>query len=138
MDHLESTPGLKTINTLKNIHAVNTAFTHAIVYYDRVKQKNVLTRSSLELIALFIRTLIFAATPLANLVKKPIISVDSYVCDKLNELTQSYLSISKPTEQVTGIYIYKYAICDISLNLIINISHIKANGKSLCAVERTV
>ena len=100
MENTETRMGLKTINTLKNIQAVNAALTNATIYYDKVKHKNKLTRSSLHLLALFIRTILFAATPITNLVKRPIYSVDSYVCDKLNELTQSYLSISKPTEQV--------------------------------------
>lgn len=100
-DDIKST-GIKTIDRLADIPIVNTAFANVTDYYVRVKDKNCLWRTSLNLAELSFRTMAFAATPLTSLAKKPILSVDSYLCEKVDELEHNYPSIIKPTEQLTA------------------------------------
>jgi hypothetical protein len=96
------TTGIKTIDRLADLPIVNTAFTNVSDYYGRVKDKNFLLRTSCNLAELSFRTMAFAASPITSLAKKPILSVDSYLCDKVDELEHSYPIIAKPTEQLTA------------------------------------
>ena len=96
------TTGIKTIDRLVDIPIVNTAVTNVTDYYGRVKDKNFLLRTSCNLAELSFRTMAFAASPLTSLAKKPILSVDSYLCDKVDELEHSYPIIAKPTDQLTA------------------------------------
>ena len=96
------TTGIKTIDRLADIPIVNTAFTNVTDYYGRVKDKNFLLRTSCNLAELSFRTMAFAATPLTSLAKKPILSVDSYLCEKVDELEHTYPIIAKPTDQLAA------------------------------------
>jgi hypothetical protein len=100
-DEIKST-GIKTIDRLADIPIVNTALANVTDYYVRVKDKNCLWRTSLNLAEMSFKTMAFAATPLTSLAKKPILSVDSYLCEKVDELEHNYPSINKPTEQLTA------------------------------------
>ena len=94
--------GIKTIDRLADIPIVNSALTNVTDYYGKVKEKNVLLRTSCNLAELSFRTMAFAASPLTSLAKKPILTVDSYLCEKVDELEHNYPSIVKPTEQLTA------------------------------------
>jgi hypothetical protein len=80
---------------------VYSALTNVTDYYGKVKERNVLLRTSCNLAELSFRTMAFAASPLTSLAKKPILSVDSYLCDKVDELEHNYPSIVKPTDVLT-------------------------------------
>ena len=94
--------GIKTIDRLTDIPIVNTAVTNMTDYYGKVKDKNILLRTSCNLAELSFKTMAFAATPLTSLAKKPILSVDSYLCEKVDEIEHTYPYIVKPTEQLTA------------------------------------
>lgn len=94
--------GIKTIDRLTDIPIVNTAVTNMTDYYGKVKDKNILLRTSCNLAELSFKTMAFAASPLTSLAKKPILSVDSYLCDKVDEIEHTYPYIVKPTEQLTA------------------------------------
>lgn len=102
MEKSESRTGIKTIDRLSEIPVVNSALTNVTDMYEKAKEKNVLLRTSFNLAELSFKTMAFAATPITSLVRKPILSVDNYLCEKVDELEHTYPSISKPTEQITG------------------------------------
>ena len=128
-DNAESKTGIKTIDRLSELPVVSTALTNVTDYYEKVKEKNLLFRTSLNLAELSVKTMAFAATPLTSLCKKPsrnatwpprrlrrillthslthslrlvstVSSVDMYLCDKVEQLENSYPLIGQPTDQV--------------------------------------
>lgn len=94
--------GSKTIDRIAEIPIVNTALTNVTDYYGKVKEKNTLLRGTFNLAELSVKTLAFAATPINSLCKRPIESIDGYLCERVNDLEHTYPSISKPTEQLTS------------------------------------
>lgn len=69
---MESKPaGLKTVERLTDFPFVNSAFANASDYYGRIKERNMLTRASCNLAELSFKTMLFAATPVTSLCKKP-------------------------------------------------------------------
>lgn len=98
----ESKTGIKTIDRLSELPVVNSALSNVTDYYEKVKEKNVLLRTSFNLAELSVKTMAFAATPITTLCKKPIDTVDSYLCDKVEKLETSYPLIAKPTDQLTA------------------------------------
>lgn len=78
-----STAGLRTIEHITEIPVVNAALSNACDYYDKVKERNTLLRTSLNLAELSVKTMAFAATPIASLCKKPSMSL-------------LYISLSRP------------------------------------------
>jgi hypothetical protein len=98
-------PRLKTPNKLKQILFHNSLFRNGVFRrvdncYTYIKRKNAVFNFVLKQIAFMIRIILVVLSPITNLVKKPIYSVDSYLNDKINDWTESCLKISKPTEQV--------------------------------------
>lgn len=93
--------GIRTIDAISEIPVVNSALNNVTEYYGKVKERNALLRTSLNLAELSVSVMSLAATPITSLCKKPIESVDSYLYEKLNDLEHSYPSITKPTEQIT-------------------------------------
>ena len=71
LDTTESKTGIKTIDRLTELPVVNTALTNVTDYYEKVKEKNLLFRTSLNLAELSVKTMAFAATPITSLCKKP-------------------------------------------------------------------
>lgn len=98
----ETKTGIKTIDRLSELPVVSTALTNVTDYYEKVKEKNLLFRTSLNLAELSVKTMAFAATPITSLCKKPISSVDMYLCDKVDQLEHSYPLIAQPTDQLTA------------------------------------
>jgi hypothetical protein len=94
--------GYKTIDKLTKIPVVNSAILNAGDYYFKAKDKNLVLRTSLNLAELSLRTVAYAATPITSLCKKPIESVDTFLCDKVDLLESNYPVITKPTEQLTA------------------------------------
>jgi hypothetical protein len=94
--------GLKTIDRLAEIPIVNSAVSNVTDYYGKVKEKNPILRGTFNLAELSIKTLAFAATPINSLCKRPIESIDGYLCERVEDLEHSYPSITKPTEQLTS------------------------------------
>ncbi|RNA43843.1 perilipin-2-like isoform X1 [Brachionus plicatilis] len=97
---MESKTGLKTIDRIADIPVVNSALSNVTDYYGKVKDKNMILRTSFNLAELSVKTMAFAASPITSIWKKPIESVDSYLYGKLNDLEQTYPSINKPTDQL--------------------------------------
>lgn len=93
--------GIKTIDAISEIPVVNSALNNVTGYYGKVKERNLILRTSLNLAELSVSVMSLAATPITSLCKKPIESVDTYLCEKLHDLEHSYPSITKPTEQLT-------------------------------------
>lgn len=102
MESKESKTGIRTIDKISEIPVVTDAITNVSDYYDKVKQKNILLKTSCSLAELSLKTLAYAATPIATMCKKPLESVDSYLCDKVDLLEYNYPVITKPTEQLTA------------------------------------
>jgi len=102
LKEMEAKTGIKTIDHISEIPVVNAALNNVTDYYSKVKERNTLLRTSLNLAELSVKTMAFAATPIASLCKKPINSVDSYLVDKLTELEHSYPAIVKPTDQISA------------------------------------
>lgn len=71
LTELNCKTGIKTIDKLSKIPVINTAITNANDYYSKVKDKNMLFRTSLNMAELSLRTIAFAATPITNICKKP-------------------------------------------------------------------
>ena len=67
----ESKTGIKTIDRLSELPVVNSALSNVTDYYEKVKEKNVLLRTSFNLAELSVKTMAFAATPITTLCKKP-------------------------------------------------------------------
>ena len=67
----ETKTGIKTIDRLSELPVVSTALTNVTDYYEKVKEKNLLFRTSLNLAELSVKTMAFAATPITTLCKKP-------------------------------------------------------------------
>jgi hypothetical protein len=97
---MESKTGIKTIDRLNEIPVVNSAVHNVTDYYGKVKDSNVLFRTSLNLAEMSVKTMAFAATPLTSLWKGPIESVDQFISKKIDDLEHTYPIVSKPTEQV--------------------------------------
>ncbi len=68
---MESKSGSKTIDRLAEIPVLNTAITNVSDYYGKVKQNNVLFRTSFNLAELSFKTMAFAATPITTICKRP-------------------------------------------------------------------
>ena len=71
LDNNDTKTGIKTIDRLSELPVVNTALTNVTDYYEKVKEKNLLFRTSLNLAELSVKTMAFAATPITSLCKKP-------------------------------------------------------------------
>jgi hypothetical protein len=99
---MESKTGIKTIDRLNEIPVVNSAVHNVTDYYGKVKDSNVLFRTSLNLAEMSVKTMAFAATPLTSLWKGPIESVDQFISKKIDDLEHTYPIVSKPTEQVNS------------------------------------
>jgi hypothetical protein len=67
--------GVKTIDKLTELPVVNSAISNVTDYYGKVKEKNVLLRTSCNLAELSFKTVAFAATPFTALCKKPSINI---------------------------------------------------------------
>lgn len=102
LKEMEAKTGIKTIDHISEIPVVNAALSNVTDYYSKVKEKNTLLRTSFNLAEMSVKTMAFAATPIASLCKKPIESVDTYLCDKLTDLEHSYPTIVKPTDQISA------------------------------------
>jgi hypothetical protein len=63
--------GYKSIDKITQLPVVNTAITNANDYIVKVKDKNVLFRTSFNLAELSLNAIAFAATPITNICKKP-------------------------------------------------------------------
>ena len=63
--------GIKTIDHISEIPAVNAALSNVTDYYSKVKERNTLFRTSFNLAEMSIKTMALAATPIASLCKKP-------------------------------------------------------------------
>lgn len=100
MEQAPAKTGIKTIDRISELPVVNTALTNVTDYYGKVKEKNVLLRTSCNLAELSLKTFAYAATPITSLCKKPIESVDSYLYGKVDSLEHSFPVISKPTDQL--------------------------------------
>lgn len=95
--------GMKTIDAISEIPVVNSALNNVTEYYGKMKKEsNLLFRTSLNLAELSVSVMSIAATPITTLCKRPIDSVDSYLCNKLHDLEHSYPTITKPTDQLTA------------------------------------
>ncbi len=68
---MESKTGIKTIDRLTEIPVVNSAIANLNDYYGKVKERNILWRTSCNLAELSFKTMALAAVPLATLCKKP-------------------------------------------------------------------
>ena len=68
---MEAKTNIKTINKLNEIPVVNSAVKNASGYYESIKQKNILTRTSCNLAEIYLRTVAYAATPITSICKKP-------------------------------------------------------------------
>jgi len=99
---MESKTGVKTLDKISEIPLVTSAIKNASDYYDSLKQKNALTRTSCNFAEIYLRTVAYAATPITTMCKKPLDSVDTYLSDKVDMLQASYPIISKPTEHFTS------------------------------------
>lgn len=99
---MESKTGIKTVDKLSEIPVLNSAVTTASDYYGKVKEANSLIRTSCNLAELSLKTFKYAASPITYLCKKPIESVDSYLSDKVDQIENTYPSITKPTDQFTA------------------------------------
>lgn len=98
----KSETGMKTIDKIADIPVVNTCYTSVTGYYDQIKEKNLILRTSCNLAELSFKTMKFASTPITYVCKKPIESVDHYFSDKVDMIETSYPSIKKPTDQITS------------------------------------
>jgi len=96
---MESKTGIKTVDKLTEIPVVNSAVSTATGYYGKVKDTNSLLRTSCNLAELSFKTFKFATTPITYLCKKPIESVDNYLSCKVDQIENTYPSITKPTDQ---------------------------------------
>ena len=102
LKEMENKTGIKTIDHISEIPVVNSALNNVTDYYSKVKERSSLLRTSCNLAEMSIKTMAFAATPIASLCKKPIDSVDTFLYDKLHELEHNYPTIVKPTDQLTS------------------------------------
>jgi hypothetical protein len=68
---MEAKTGIKTIDHISEIPVVNSALNNVTDYYSKVKETNTLLRTSLNLAEMSVKTMAFAATPIAHLCKKP-------------------------------------------------------------------
>ena len=71
LKNMESKPGLKTVDRLSDFPFINSALANASDYYGRIKERNILTRASCGIAELSFKTMLFAATPIASMCKKP-------------------------------------------------------------------
>jgi len=99
---MESKTGIKTIDKLAEIPVVNTVVTNASDYYGKVKESNILLKTSLNLAELSFRTAGYAASPIATYWKAPLDSVDTYLSGQVDLIEHNYPVITKPTEQFTA------------------------------------
>lgn len=67
----ETKTGSKTIDRITEIPVVNSALNNVTDYYGKVKEKNLLLRTSFNLAEMSIKTMAFAATPITSICKKP-------------------------------------------------------------------
>ena len=63
--------GIKTIDALSEIPVVNSALNNVTEYYGKVKERNFLLRSSLNLAEMSVSVMSAAASPITTLCKKP-------------------------------------------------------------------
>lgn len=68
---MESKTGLKTIDRIADIPVVTSALSNVSDYYGKVKEKNLILRTSCNLAELSVKTMAFAATPITSIWKKP-------------------------------------------------------------------
>ena len=68
---MESKTGVKTLDKISEIPLVTSAIKNASDYYESIKQKNALTRTSCNLAEIYLRTVAYAATPITTMCKKP-------------------------------------------------------------------
>jgi hypothetical protein len=94
--------GIKTLDKITDIPVVNSALTNVTDYYGQFKEKNALLRTSCNLAELSLRTIKFASTPITSLCKKPIESVDTYLCEKVDIIENNYPMITQPADQITS------------------------------------
>lgn len=94
--------GIKTIDKIADIPVVNTALSNVTDYYGHIKDSNILLRTSCNLAELSFKTIRFASIPITSLCYKPIESVDTYLCDKVNTIENTYPSIKQPTDKITS------------------------------------
>lgn len=66
-----SKTGSKTIDVISEIPVVNSALSNVTEYYGKVKESNMLLRTSLNLAELSVSVMSLAATPITSLCKKP-------------------------------------------------------------------
>lgn len=71
MEQAPAKTGIKTIDRISELPVVNTALTNVTDYYGKVKEKNVLLRTSCNLAELSFKTFAYATTPITSLCKKP-------------------------------------------------------------------
>jgi hypothetical protein len=71
LKEMEAKTGIKTIDHISEIPVVNSALNNVTDYYSKVKETNTLLRTSLNLAEMSVKTMAFAATPIASLCKKP-------------------------------------------------------------------
>lgn len=63
--------GIRTIDAISEIPVVNSALNNVTEYYGKVKERNALLRTSLNLAELSVSVMSLAATPITSLCKKP-------------------------------------------------------------------
>jgi hypothetical protein len=63
--------GIKTLDKLSQIPVVSSAISNAGSYYVKVKDSNILWRTSFNLAELSLRTVAYAASPITTFCKKP-------------------------------------------------------------------
>lgn len=66
--------GIKTIDAISEIPVVNSALNNVTEYYGKVKERNFLLRTSLNLAEMSVNVMSLAATPITSLCKKPSMS----------------------------------------------------------------
>lgn len=116
-----SKTGIKTIDKITDLPVVNSALNNVTGYYEQIKDKNVLLRTSCNLAELSFKTMKFASTPITSLCAGPIESVDIYLSDKVEKIEDNYPIINKPADEISSAaYTQAKDLYDKSANLVTN------------------
>ncbi|XP_057662597.1 lipid storage droplets surface-binding protein 1-like isoform X1 [Diorhabda carinulata] len=91
---------LDAVNRITNIPIVETGWSYAGGFYQKIKNSNSLMHWTLDTAELSAQTIVEAASPALFLLEGPINSIDDIVCKSLDILEQKVPSINLPPEMI--------------------------------------